>query len=49
MECERCVESVGGLASVSAQLEVVAERFAINRMCTVVDDHVCAFHRVKTA
>ena len=49
MEGESCVESVGSLATVSAQFEVVAEKFAGHGMSTVVDDFVSAFHRVKTA
>lgn len=49
VEGKRRVESVGCLASVGAQLEVVAEQFAVDGVGTVVDDYVGAFHRVESA
>lgn len=43
------MEGVGSLTATGAELEVVAEEFAVDGVGAVVDDFVCALYRIEAA
>lgn len=49
MEGERCGECMGCLSATGREFEVVAEKFAVHWMGTVVDYDVGTLYRVESA